>query len=67
MIKLKDSKAKIELSLLSLKFAKFKEKVNEKLFSKLAKNSMSPQQQIQIKARYDNYVKLLGYKYLESE
>ena len=52
----KNIKAKIENSLENFKFTKLKEKVNDKLFSKMMKNAMSPLQQIKIKSRYDNYV-----------
>lgn len=41
---------------MNLKFTKFKEKVNDKLFSRMMKNAMSPLQQIQMKSRYDDLV-----------
>ena len=48
----------MEDSIASLKLIKVKQKVNEKLFTKMLKNSMSPEKQRKIKNRYDNYVSL---------
>ena len=50
---------KVKANTLSqLKLVKFKEKVNEKIFSRMVMNSMSPQQQKKIKERFDRNVSL---------
>ncbi|CAI2367421.1 unnamed protein product [Moneuplotes crassus] len=41
----------------NLKLVKVKQKVNEKLFTKMLSNAMSPEKQRKIKSRYDNYAK----------
>ncbi|CAI2367666.1 unnamed protein product [Moneuplotes crassus] len=50
-------KEKRQNSLESIKGAKMRRRVNEKLFSRMMLHSMSPQQQKKIKSRYDNYAK----------
>lgn len=54
--KIQQDKLTIPNSLSTLKLIKFKERVDERIFTKMASNSMSPQQQNLIKARFDNPV-----------
>jgi hypothetical protein len=56
ILKIKQDKLIVPNSLSALKLIKLKENINEKLFSKMASNSMSPQKQNLIKICLENPV-----------